>query len=151
MWGCSNAQIFSEISPEMHWEFALHHDLRLLAQWGMTYYGCCEPLDRKVSLLKQIPNLRKVSVSPWNDMARMANELVSTYVFSFKPNPAVFVDERWNPKRAREELVCVLDKTRGICQAEVIMKDVSTVRYHPERLWEWARIAAETVRAYGLS
>jgi hypothetical protein len=107
MWGCSNAQIFSEISPEMHWEFALHHDLRLLAQWGMTYYGCCEPLDRKVSLLKQIPNLRKVSVSPWNDMARMANELVSTYVFSFKPNPAVFVDERWNPKRpVRSSCAC---------------------------------------------
>ena len=26
MWGCSNAQIFSEVSPEMHWELAVEHD-----------------------------------------------------------------------------------------------------------------------------
>ena len=47
MWGCSNAQIFSEVSPRMHWEFALQHDMRWLARWGLTYYGCCEPLDKK--------------------------------------------------------------------------------------------------------
>ena len=47
MWGCSNAQIFSEVSPRMHWEFALEHDLRWLSRWGLTYYGCCEPLDQK--------------------------------------------------------------------------------------------------------
>jgi hypothetical protein len=23
------------------------------------------------------------------------------------------------------------------------MKDISTVRYHPQRLWEWAKIAME--------
>ena len=31
MWGCSNAQIFSDVSPEMHWEFAVKHDLRWLS------------------------------------------------------------------------------------------------------------------------
>ena len=36
MWGCSNAQIFSEVSPRMHWEFALEHDLRWLSRWGLT-------------------------------------------------------------------------------------------------------------------
>ena len=65
MWGCSNAQIFSEVSPKMHWEFALEHDLRWLDRWGLNYYGCCEPLDGKVDLLRRIPNLRKVSVTPW--------------------------------------------------------------------------------------
>jgi hypothetical protein len=46
MWGCSNAQIFSEVSPDMHWEFALRHDLRWLERWKLTYYGCCEPLEQ---------------------------------------------------------------------------------------------------------
>jgi len=64
MWGCSNAQIFSDVSPEMHWEFALEHDMRWLERWGLTYYGCCEPLDNKMDVLRRIPNLRKVSVSP---------------------------------------------------------------------------------------
>ena len=35
MWGCSNAQIFSDVSPKMHWEFAVEHDLRWLARWGV--------------------------------------------------------------------------------------------------------------------
>jgi len=32
---------------------------------------------------------------------------------------------------------------------EVIMKDISTVRYQPQRLWEWARMAAEVTERYG--
>jgi hypothetical protein len=143
MWGCSNAQIFSAVSPDMHWEFALEHDMRWLRRWGLTYYGCCEPLDRKIRILKRIPNLRKVSVSPWNDMERMAGELGGDYVFSFKPNPAIFAEDSWNPEKARAELVSVLEKTRGRCHVEIIMKDISTVRYQPRRLWEWARIAEE--------
>jgi hypothetical protein len=148
MWGCSNAQIFSAVSPEMHWEFALQHDMRWLRRWGLTYYGCCEPLDRKIRILRRIPNLRKVSVSPWNDMERMAGELGGDYVFSFKPNPAIFAEDAWNPERAKAELVDLLEKTRGRCHVEIIMKDISTVRYRPERLWEWAGIAVETAARY---
>lgn len=44
MWGCSNAQIFSGVSPAMRWEFAVAHALRRLARWGLVYHGCCEPL-----------------------------------------------------------------------------------------------------------
>ncbi len=28
------------------------------------------------------------------------------------------------------------------------MKDISTVRYHPQRLWEWARIAMEVAEEF---
>ena len=99
MWGCSNAQIFSEVSPDMHWEFALRHDLRWLERWGLTYYGCCEPLDRKIHLLRRIRNLRKISVSPWNDFDRIVREVGGDYVLSFKPSPAIFVEEAWNPRQ----------------------------------------------------
>ena len=75
MWGCSNAQIFSEVSPQMHWEFALKHDLRWLERWGLTYYGCCEPLDRKIDILRRIPNLRKISVSPWCKTDRLIEKI----------------------------------------------------------------------------
>ncbi|MEO2003704.1 MAG: hypothetical protein ABGY41_06365 [Candidatus Poribacteria bacterium] len=67
MWGCATAQIFSEVSPEMHWEFALQYEAKWLERWGMTYYGCCEPLDVKVDILRRIPNLRKLSMSAWID------------------------------------------------------------------------------------
>jgi len=143
MWGCSNAQIFSEVSPDMHWEFALRHDMRWLERWGLTYYGCCEPLDRKIHLLRRIKNLRKISVSPWNDFAKVVEGIRGDYVFSFKPSPAIFVEETWNPGKARAYLKGVLDKARGVCHVEIIMKDISTVGYKPERLWDWARIAME--------
>ena len=38
---------------------------------------------------------------------------------------------------------------RGGCHVELIMKDISTVRYQPQRLWEWAEIAMETALEYG--
>jgi hypothetical protein len=142
MWGCSNAQIFSEVSQEMHWEFAVKHDLRWLERWGMVYYGCCEPLDRKIEILRRIPNLRKISASPWCKTDRLIQKVGADYVLSRKPNPAVFADEGWDPERARQDMRSFLEKARG-CHVELIMKDISTVRYHPERLWEWASIAME--------
>jgi hypothetical protein len=80
MWGCSNAQIFSDVSPDMHWEFALEHDLRWLKRWNMTYYGCCEPLDNKMHMLRRIPNLRKISTSPCCDAQRIIGEIGADYV-----------------------------------------------------------------------
>ncbi|MDA8426185.1 MAG: hypothetical protein M0Z80_08595 [Treponema sp.] len=147
MWGCSNAQILATVSPEMQWEFAMEHDLRWMRRWGLNYYGCCEPLDRKVDLLKRIPNLRKVSVSPWNDYRAIFDGLGTKYVASVKPNPAIFLDAEWSEDAARAAIADALDLAaeRGVA-VELIMKDISTVQRKPQRLWAWARIAAEEVR-----
>lgn len=147
MWGCSNAQIFSEVSPQMRWEFAVEHDLRWLARWGMTYYGCCEPLDKSIDVIRRIPNLRKVSTTPWADTRRMVEQVGTDYVLSRKPNPNVFARDSWNPELARQQLVEFLDASRG-CHRELIMKDISTVRYQPQRLWEWAALAMEVAEDY---
>ena len=148
LWGCSNAQIFSEISPEMHWEFALQHDLRRLKRWGLNYYGCCEPLDKKIEILKRIPNLRKVSASPWCNAGKMISGLGGNYVLSHKPNPAILAGDHWHPERARQALRDFLDPTEGRCHVELIMKDISTVRYEPQRLWEWEKIAMQEAERY---
>jgi len=147
MWGCSNAQIFSEVSPQMHWDFAIEHDLRWLKRWGLTYYGCCEPLDGKMELLCRIPNLRKISVSPWCKSQRAVEEIGDAYVISRKPSPAVLATDTWHPEQARKDIREFLDQTEGQCHVELIMKDISTVRYQPQRLWEWAAIAMEEARA----
>jgi len=148
MWGCSNAQIFAAVSPEMHWEFALRHDLPWLARWGLTYYGCCEPLDRKIELLRRIPNLRKVSMSSWSDFRSFIRQVGADYVISYKPSPAIFAEETWSPERAQADLVKVLELARGRCHVEIIMADISTVRYDPPRLWEWARMASQTAARF---
>lgn len=147
MWGCSNAQIFSEVSPQMHWDFAVEHDLRWLERWGLTYYGCCEPLHGKMDLMRRIPNLRKISVSPWCNSQRAIDEIGSDYVISRKPSPAVLATDSWHPDQARRQIREFLDLAEGKCHVELIMKDISTVRYEPQRLWEWAAIATEEAQA----
>ncbi len=148
MWGCSNAQVFSEVSPEMHWEFAVKHDMRWLERFGLIYYGCCEPLDKKMDVLRKIPNLRKISFSPWCDIERVVAEVGSDYVISQKPSPAIFADSEFQPGRARAEIRNVLEKAQGLCHIEFIMKDISTVRRDPKRLWQWSQIATEEVENY---
>jgi len=145
MWGCSNAQIFSDVSPEMHWEFAIEHDLKWLKRWKLTYYGCCEPLAGKGHLMKRIPNLRKVSCSPWNDTKKAIDELGDDFVISRKPNPAIFATSTFDPVQARKEIRDFLVQANGRCHVELIMKDISTVKYEPQRLWEWEKIAMEEV------
>ena len=142
MWGCSNAQIFSDVSPQMHWDFAIEHDLRWLARWGLTYYGCCEPLAGKMEQLRRIPNLRKISCSPWNDTKKAIEGIGDEYVISRKPSPAVFAGD-WDAAEARRQLREFLEETEGRCHVELIMKDISTVEYDPRRLWEWEDIAME--------
>jgi hypothetical protein len=143
MWGRTMSQIFSAVSPAMHKEFALRYERRWLSRFGLTYYGCCEPLHDKVDILKRnVTNLRKISMSPWIDLETAIRNVGRDFVFSLKPNPAVLAWNEWNSARARKELKQVLDRLGGL-HVEIVMKDISTVRYEPQRLWEWAAIAVE--------
>jgi len=64
------AQIFGEVSPAMHEEFALKYETEVMARCGLNYYGCCEPLHNKMHILAKAPRLRKVSISPWCDVEK---------------------------------------------------------------------------------
>lgn len=59
----------------------------------------------------------------------------------------MFAFDTWHPEEARRELRGLLEQGRG-CHVELIMKDISTVRYHPERLWEWSEIAMEVANEF---
>jgi hypothetical protein len=65
-------------------------------------------------------------------------------VISHKPNPALLAVDDWNIDRAKHVLVEMLEVSRG-CHLEIIMKDISTVRRQPRRLWEWSEMAMEAV------
>ena len=55
---------------------------------GSKRTGCCEPLDRKMDIVEKIPNLRKVSITPWADVNVAAESIGKKYVLAAKPNPA---------------------------------------------------------------
>lgn len=148
LWMFGLAQIFSSVSPKMFKEFEVDYTSRICARFGLVYYGCCDPLDGKMAEVRQLPNVRKVSMSPWVDPARGAAEIHGDFVYSCKPNPAFLASDNFDPEQVKKELrhVRTVCEKEG-CPLEFILKDISTVRYDPQRLFEWARIAMDIARA----
>ena len=144
LWMYGLAQMFATVSPEMFREFEVDYASRMCARFGLVYYGCCDPLDGKMAEVRMIPNVRKVSMSPWVNEERGAAEIGSDFVYSRKPSPAFLAVDHFNPGQVRADLATTREvcEEHG-CQLEFILKDISTVRYQPERLSDWARIAME--------
>ena len=147
-WAMSMAQMFSEVSPAMQDEFDIKPLKPLLERYGLVYYGCCEPLHNKIDIVRQIGNVRKISISPWADKEIAAGKIHGDYVFSAKPNPAHVAMLSFDADLVRKDLT----ETVEICRrhntpCELILKDVSTVNNEPGRLTEWEKIAMEVVGA----
>jgi len=122
--------------------------VRFYKRFGLVYYGCCEPLHQKLDLVKKIPNLRKISMSPWVDVEKGAEQIGRGFVFSRKPSPAFLAVTPWEPDVVEADLCAVRDAcARHGCPLELILKDISTVNYQPQRLWQWADIAMRVVGA----
>ncbi len=147
LWTMGMAQIFASVSPAMHQTFELDYATRWYERFGLVYYGCCEPLDAKLHIVRAIPNLRKISMSPWVNVDRGAERIGRDFVFSRKPSPALLAGDTFHADAVRADL----EQTRDACErhntpVEFILKDISTVRYQPQRLWEWADIAMDVIR-----
>ena len=147
-WYRTMAQGFSEVSPEMHEEFDINYSIDVAKRFAYTYYGCCEPLDKKLDIVFRLPNLRKVGVTPWANEEVMAERLGGKYVYSKKPNPAN-VSMHTDPEVIRKET----EKTVKLCikygcPAEIVLKDISTVSHRPENLIVWARTVSEVLDEY---
>jgi len=145
IWMFGLAQMFSSVSPAMHDELEITTSMPLFERFGLVYYGCCDPLDKKIEQIRRIPNLRKISMSPWVDKSLGASQIGKDYVYSAKPNPAFLVD--FDEYRIRKDLKETVDIcNRCGCPTEIILKDISTVAHKPERLSRWAEIAMEVSR-----
>jgi hypothetical protein len=144
MWASAESQELAQVSPQMHAEFALTYEKRLLAPFGLTGYGCCEDLTRKLDDVFTIPNLRRISIAPFADVAACAEKLADRYIFSWKPRPSMLVGE-FNEAGIRAYIRRALAATRG-CVLEIILKDTHTCEGHPERFDRWSRITREEVQ-----
>ena len=147
LWMSALAQMLGQVSPEMYNEFEIEPCMPLFNRFGLVYYGCCEPLHGKIDILRKVKNIRKISVSPWANQKQMAEEISGMWVMSRKPNPAYLAANSFDEALIRADL----SQTREICKSkgcplEFIQKDISTVKYRPERLWKWVEIAMEVAK-----
>lgn len=147
-WYRGMAQPFSCVSPAMFKEFELDYIKPLAERCAYTYYGCCEPLDDRIELLKTIRNLRKVGVSPWSDVEKCAEQLGADFVFARKPNPAN-VAIQTSPEQIRKETeTAVKACLKYGCPAEFVLKDVTTVSRKLENLTVWANTVSAVLDEY---
>ena len=142
MWGMSESQETSGVSPDMFAEFVFLYQKPLLERFGLNCYGCCEPLDKRWHVIKDYPNLRRLSVSAWADKAKMAEQLGERYIYSQKPNPAFLAMDTLDEDIIRKDLRETYTAARN-CRLEVIMKDCHTIRNEPQRAVRWVEIARE--------
>ena len=145
IWGYVEAQGLPSLSPAMFEEFILPHAKRILELFGLGYYGCCEPLHDKVRLLKQIANLRKISISPWADAGKAADESGDDCILCVKPNPEILLGESFDLGRCRKTLASLLGATRGRT-CEIVLKDIMTVHRQPWRLTQWTEMVMALIR-----
>ncbi len=144
LWGFMAAQEFTLISPAMHDEFLLQYQLPILKHFGLVAYGCCEDLTEKITMLRQIPNLRIIAVTPRANVQRCAEQIQADYVSSWRPNPTDMVSTHFDEARVRRIIGEGLKAFRG-GRMHINLKDVETVQGQPERLARWVQIVREEI------
>jgi hypothetical protein len=144
LWALIESQETVGVGPELFEEFVFPCQMDIAVHFGKTYYGCCEPVHNRWHVIRQIPNLARVSVSPWANQEFLAEEFGRNYVFSRKPNPTLISTEGFNEAAIRADLRNTLEVAHAN-RVEIIMKDVHTLNNEPERLARWVQIAREEI------
>jgi len=149
VWAFGLAQLFTSVSPEVTAEYEVPYMQRLFPYFGSIYYGCCDRLDDRLDVIDRMPNIRKISCSPWSHREAFAQKLDHKYIMSNKPTPALIATESVDWEAVRADLRRTVDAARsnGV-RLEMILKDISTVRYDPSRLTRWSEIALEEAARY---
>jgi hypothetical protein len=129
----------------MHEEFSLQYERPLLARFGLNGYGCCEDLTHKLDRVFTIPNLRRISISPFANVDACAEKLGGRYIFSWKPNPSHIVGG-FDEDFIRQYVGHTLEAARG-CVLEIILKDTHTCEHDPSRFTRWAHVARALIES----
>jgi len=103
-------------------------------------------LHDRIDKVAKIPNLRKISITPWAKVQPAAEAIGKKYVFASKPNPAFVAEERFDKERVRNEIREVLGAcAKNGCACEFVLKDISTCGYKPGNIFQWEKTVMETV------
>ncbi len=144
LWCFMASQEFTGVSPSMQEEFLLNYQLPIMKEFGLSAYGCCEDLTTKIDMLRQIPNLRRIAVTPSADVARCAEQIGEDYVISYRPSPADMVGYDFDSDR----ILSILRRDLTACRdshVDITLKDVETVGADRNRVREWVKLIRQVI------
>jgi hypothetical protein len=145
VWGFMDSQETVGMSPQMFEEFIFPAYKKVADHFGLLSYGCCEPVHSIWdNCLSKLPNLRKLSISPWCDEEFIGERLAGTKVIYLrKPSPNFLgVDVNLDEDNFRKHIRKTLDATKG-CTVEFSQRDVYTVHKNPNKVRRYVEIIRE--------
>ena len=149
LWGFMDSQETVGISPEMFHEFIFPCYYKIASLFGRLNYGCCEPVHPHWDTIKTLPNLKKVSISPWCDEDFMAEQLRgSGIIYHRKPNPTFLgVGATLDEDATRKHIEKTIKTARG-CKLEFAQRDVYTVNNDMNKVRRFVEIIRESIDNY---
>lgn len=150
VWGFLESQETTAVSPETFGEFVFPYQDRMVKRYGLLSYGCCERVDTLwPDYLSKWKNLRKLSVSPFNDERRIGEYLRGSNVVYYSKPRAEFVTNRGplDEPALREYFKGVCECSSG-CLLEIAQREVGTIYGDYERGRRYVEIAKECVDQY---
>lgn len=144
LWAFFAAQEFTDVSPQMHEEFLLQYQIPIMEKWAFVSYGCCENLTRKIDMLRQVKNLRRIGVTPFADLQSCSDQIAADYLLSWRPKPTDMVCSQFDLELSRRRL----HEGAEICRrngnyCDVMLKDVEALAAGPDSLRQWVAVARE--------
>ncbi|MHC4124797.1 MAG: hypothetical protein ACYSSI_14565 [Planctomycetota bacterium] len=147
LWYFMAAQELTAVSPQMHNDFMLEYQLPIMKHFALTAYGCCEDLTNKIDMLRKVPNLRRIAVSPFANVEKCAQQIGTDYILSYRPSPADMVSYGLDEDEVRNILRRDLQACKGCC-VDITLKDVETVQGDTTRIKKWVEIAREACEEF---
>ena len=151
VWGFMDSQETTGISPQMYEEFIFPYYRRIAQEYGLMSYGCCEAVHPLwANCLSKLPNLRKLSISPWCDEPYLGERLAGTkIIYHRKPSPNYLgVDAQLDAPALKAHIEATLTAAKG-CTIEFTQRDVYTVHHNMEKVREFVRIVRRCCQEQG--
>ena len=134
MWGLCEAQEAVGVSPGMFHEFIYPYHKQVAELFGLTCYACCEPADPYWDDIRQLPHLRRVSVSQWANAEKMSEYLGRDFVYSYKPCSTDLAVPNMDEDYIRKSMAHTLSHTKNN-NVEFVLKDLHTIANKPQQVF----------------
>jgi hypothetical protein len=146
LWCHMASQEYTTFGPDMYDEFLLQYQIPILEKFGLVAYGCCEDLTKKIDLLRKIPNLRRIAVTPFANTKKCAEQIGKDYILSWRPNPSSMIsmglDEDFVRNHMRENFKVFKENDNYF---DITLKDVETINHQPQNVRRWVQIVRDEI------
>ncbi|MCR4621193.1 MAG: hypothetical protein K5663_03855 [Clostridiales bacterium] len=150
VWGFLESQETTAVSPATFGEFVYPYQDRLARRYGLLSYGCCERVDAIwPDYLSKWKNLRKLSVSPFNNERLVGEYLRGSNVVYYSKPRAEYVTQPGplDEDALRRYFKGVFEASSG-CLLEIAQREVGTIFGDFERGRRYVEITRQCVNDY---